>query len=365
MCYECIVVCSCKNLCFCSYYKKVHVNFCCESEILHEELRARTACELAVHSDFYLSDDKLPITDPDGGTPIRKHTGKNVLVFCSQNYEKAIVKSSQGNSTSPVEITFQIDCMQTANLGEWCGMWYIYGLYSVLGLKLQSIYPEFNKTIRPVYNKIVKPRVSKDVSCNRHLAVMWTRIGGKLPIEADSWAPNHFVPCLHNSYFSSVQMAFHVAPQGKTYAAVTKLPLTHHLPSCSFPYILSSTSHGRQKQLVLQQKPLECQNHSGVRISSLHCSRHMVAKNRVHHNQQFGFTPSLLPTPSVCTHQESNAQYSKNNNKPDTDMHTFPGLSKGNSAPTSQRPDQAPKKAQKTNQAGTSHKPMLQQDGQE
>ena len=139
MCYECIVVCSCKNLCFCSYYKKVHINFC------------------------------------------------------------------WGNSTSPVEITFQIDCMQTANLGEWCGMWYIYGLYSVLGLKLQSIYPEFNKTIRPVYNKIVEPRVSKDVS----------------------WTSKEEVNCL-------------------------------------------------QKRIV---GPLIiCQNHSGVRISSLRCSRHMVAE---------------------------------------------------------------------------------------
>lgn len=174
-------------------------------------------------------------------------------------------------------------------------MWHIYALSCVLGLKLQSIYPEFNKTIRPVHNKIVDPRVSKDVSCNRHLAVMWTRIGGKLPTKAESWAPNHFVPCLHNSYFSSVQMAFHVAPQGKTYAAVTKSPLTHHLPNCS-----------RQKQLVLQQKPLEGQDHSGVRIFSLHCSRHKVAKKRVYHNQQFGFTPSLLlPTPSVYTHQQS------------------------------------------------------------
>ena len=46
-------------------------------------------------------------------------------------------------------------------------------------------------------------------------------------------------------------------------------------------------------------------------------------------------------------------------------MHTFPGLSKGISAPISQCPDQAPKKSQSTNQAETSHKTMLQQDGQE
>ena len=46
---------------------------CCGSEVLHEELKARAVCELGIHSDFYLSDDKLSITDPDGSTPIKTY----------------------------------------------------------------------------------------------------------------------------------------------------------------------------------------------------------------------------------------------------------------------------------------------------
>ena len=102
---------------------------CCGSEILHEELRARTACELALHSDFYLSDDKLSITDPDGGTPIRKRTGKNVLVFCSQNYEKAVVKSSQDNSTSLVEFRLTVGKLLILASGVGCGTFMLYLAY--------------------------------------------------------------------------------------------------------------------------------------------------------------------------------------------------------------------------------------------
>ena len=84
-------------------------------------------------------------------------------------------------------------------------MWHIYALASILGLKLQSIYPEFNKPIHPVYNRIVEPRIYKETSCSRHLAVMWTRMGGALPKGEDKWAPNYFVPCLPSSYLSPMQ----------------------------------------------------------------------------------------------------------------------------------------------------------------
>ena len=76
--------------------------------------------------------------------------------------------------------------------------------------------------------------------------------------------------------------------------------------------------------------------------------------------------------PSIHTHQQSNMQFSKDSNKAKAGIS---GSSKGHSIPMGQRLDQTPKKAQSTeaqsikaqstNQAGTSHKPMLQQDGQE
>ncbi|CAC5424014.1 unnamed protein product [Mytilus coruscus] len=146
------------------------------------EMRVRMACELALNKDFYLNDVNHKIYDFD------------TFPYCSTiTTYSANFKPGMNSDTESIEKVYELDAIKTAKRGNYCGIWHLYALASVVGCRLYSIYPKLKSTvsIRPELNRIIFPR--KQVS-KRKLAVFWTNTNG---IKGENyWSPNHFAPCL-------------------------------------------------------------------------------------------------------------------------------------------------------------------------
>lgn len=147
----------------------------------HVEMRVRLACELALNKDYYLNNDNHKMYEFD------------TFSYCSTitTYSSSF-KPGMDISVENINKVFERDTMNTAKRGSFCGIWHLYGLASIVGCRLYSIYPKLRSTvtIRPELNRIIFPR--KQIS-KRRLAIFWTNTHGVK--DANFWSPNHFSPC--------------------------------------------------------------------------------------------------------------------------------------------------------------------------
>ena len=145
---------------------------------------------LLLHKNYYLEPEVISLLDHEG-----KITSKNLIPANSHNYENAVEGMQSDIDIQLAEYVFNLDCIDTTQLGSYSNMWHLYALANVLQIQILSIYPENNQRIRPAYNKLIKPRVINDRFSHLTFALMWTRVYS-MPIGQVSWSPNHFVPCL-------------------------------------------------------------------------------------------------------------------------------------------------------------------------
>ena len=151
-----------------------------------EELRVRIIVELVMHSDCYLENDYLQRgidVDDDGLIPLTKrfcmYTGK----FADINYI----------TMDQVLTSFETETLGIIATGSYMGITEIFALASVLGVPVNSVYPNRGPSgIRADLHRRVPPRVSR--SC-REVNIMWTstRYDG---MSDEHFASNHFVPLL-------------------------------------------------------------------------------------------------------------------------------------------------------------------------
>ena len=109
----------------------------------------RASCILSSEHHVYVNlycikSSTLPYT---GG---RRKRGRNVLVSTSANYEKVVSMSNVLDAKQKFDFdlaisVFEMDCLETPFPGVFANM---YGLASVLGRSIQSIYPCVNEHIR-------------------------------------------------------------------------------------------------------------------------------------------------------------------------------------------------------------------------
>lgn len=155
----------------------------------HVELRVRLACELALNADVYL-DDAFLGTGMDKALPFAKF-----YATYTSHY------TVQGLTPDAIRDIFQLEVQEWVHGGTFAGMWQVHALSSVLGVALQSVYPQhggFN--VRPHLHRVVFPRqaAAATASAPPQLfvpGVMWTSTHGSA-VPPRSWAPNHFVVCL-------------------------------------------------------------------------------------------------------------------------------------------------------------------------
>lgn len=131
-------------------YRSVSL-LCTGSQDYHLEFRCRTVCELVLHSDFYLTEDKCSILLTENTQkPIR-----NVLPATSRSYFN---HSTCGKHIS--RMCFEDDVKESCRPGTYANMWEVYGVCSVFGIPLRAIYPQFNTRHRTAFHRLVQPRSS-------------------------------------------------------------------------------------------------------------------------------------------------------------------------------------------------------------
>lgn len=266
---------------------------CSGSESHHMELRARTTCELVLHPDFYVSLEKCSALDPDGKLM------KNFVVASSQNFPQVSHTDSHSHVCKTV---FEMDCLESSVDGTWTGMWHIYGIASVLGMPVQSIYPNFSsvKRIRPAMNCTVLPRVEKACNPACKFTVMWSRIS-KPSNKLSQWSPNHFVPCVPSSLVSPpIQQWVNVVKKRRLRCSTLKRCTEQSATKSEFT---SFHQHGRSSSNFMQQHSTPT---SRIQPCSVNPTKQSPTSTSTFLHQ--AFTPTkCLPTSS--THEMPSQQY--------------------------------------------------------
>ena len=84
--------------------------------------------------------------------------------------------------------------MGMSRIGAWCSLGAFYGLASVLGRPIQSIYPSVNSTLLREFTRIIEPRQKKyDLT----IAILWSMAENKSKelLSTGYFKANHFVGC--------------------------------------------------------------------------------------------------------------------------------------------------------------------------
>lgn len=142
------------------------------------ELRTRMTLEGLAHEQWYLEHDNLginlPLLTTDHSLPERYalHSGTRSDDFTNA-YRQEIKR-----------------CFKN---GEYCGLWQIHQLATVVGRPITSVFPEFDDMeddapLRYYYNRIIYPRREQDRS-KETAVIMWTKAS---PFAED--LANHIVP---------------------------------------------------------------------------------------------------------------------------------------------------------------------------
>ena len=151
-----------------------------------EELRVRIIVELVMHSECYLANDYLQRgidVDEDGSIPLTKR-------FCMYTGHFADINDI---TMDQVLKSFETETLGIIATGSYMGITEIFALASVLGVPVNSVYPNRGPSgIRADMHRRVLPRVSR--SCGE-VNIMWTntRYDG---MSDEHFAPNHFVPLM-------------------------------------------------------------------------------------------------------------------------------------------------------------------------
>ena len=149
----------------------------CGDEERHLEMRVRTVVELACHSSFYLN---YPNIEP-------RIRAQEQFRFKSSN--KGINKGEVDRKV--IEDELKADVVNTCKPLEWASCWHLQALATVLGRRVQSVFPECGEEVQEHLNVVFEPR-DGDSEMKEPLVIMWTRTG---PRETPGkFEPNHFVP---------------------------------------------------------------------------------------------------------------------------------------------------------------------------
>ena len=90
------------------------------------------------------------------------------------------------------QAAFRNEVMSTSVNYTYSGTLQIMGLASVVGIPIETLYPEQNNKVLPVYQAIFNPRKA-NINSTQTLQIMWTNTGG-WPDRSKEFKVNHFVP---------------------------------------------------------------------------------------------------------------------------------------------------------------------------
>ena len=144
------------------------------------EVRVRIAIELAMNATTYLDDQFLSGNDQDTS----KRWSLTYAMF-SDSYEPGTKLTK-----TDVHNLYKEETMAMIKTGVYMGIWQIHAMASILGVKVQSVYPGKGSVSKDL-NRIVVPRTLR---AENLISIMWTSTSNSL--RTTWWEPNHFVPLL-------------------------------------------------------------------------------------------------------------------------------------------------------------------------
>ena len=154
-----------------------------------QEIRARIIIELVLHKDDYLSPEYLRRGINATDRQASKLPSKYAMM--SDSY-------IPGNRLNEGEIDHLYQqIMQIIEPRSFMGIWQLFGLSSVLGVKIFSTYPKLgNPNIRSDLHRLIYPRIARSVTNipTSTILIMWTSTRPKCDMRKKNWIPNHFVP---------------------------------------------------------------------------------------------------------------------------------------------------------------------------
>ncbi|KAJ7391493.1 hypothetical protein OS493_018540 [Desmophyllum pertusum] len=164
----------------------------CQNESLAVELRLRTCFELAKNREFYrrhpvLVNTQIDYTGRHGPGVMSVETLCDLTCFASSSSN---VQEKQG-----FEAAFNNEIMRTAENYSYSGTLQIMALASVLGVPVETVYPDQKHRLLPVYQNVYKPRQCSNRADSAVVRILWTSTRG-WPDRSKEFVVNHFVPLL-------------------------------------------------------------------------------------------------------------------------------------------------------------------------
>ena len=152
------------------------------------ELRLRTCLELAINRHFY-----RPIRSAN------KHRHGHVSVESFFDLTCFAAESSDTYGKDGFEAALNNEIMKTARNYEYSGTLQIMGLASVLGIPVETLYPDQNNTLLPIFQTVFYPRQNREfLNSTPTVKIMWTNTRG-WPDKSKEFVVNHFVPLIKQS----------------------------------------------------------------------------------------------------------------------------------------------------------------------
>ncbi|KAK3743046.1 hypothetical protein RRG08_063912 [Elysia crispata] len=171
-----------RQTCLC----KVCENFKLLSKVLHKDgfLRLRIVHELAVNASYYLDNNYLS----------RSFTGKkNCLQSIASFSDHYLPDVHDLSKMTVLKALYEKELKDKCKPRSYMGMWQMFGLASVLQMRICSVYPKVSaySELRTQLHRVIESRHKKtdDVA-----TILWTST--RMSIKSLSWVPNHFVPLL-------------------------------------------------------------------------------------------------------------------------------------------------------------------------
>ena len=163
----------------------------CKNESRAFELRLRTCLELARNSDFYkthpvLVNSKVSYRSGRQGPGIM-----SVETLCDITCFDA--SSSCVYGKKGFDAAFENEIMRTSINYSYSGTLQIMALASVLGVSIQTVYPDQKHKLLPVYENIFEPRQGYNSSNSVFVRILWTNTQGWSD-RSKEFTVNHFVP---------------------------------------------------------------------------------------------------------------------------------------------------------------------------
>ena len=163
----------------------------CQNESSANELRLRTCLELEKSRDFYKTHPVLV------NSRIPYHSGRNGLGIMSV---ETLCDLTCFDASSSCELgkkgfdaAFENEIFRTSLNYSYSRTLQVMALASVLGVPIQTVYPDQNHKLLPVYENVFQPRQGRHSSNSVFVQILWTNTQG-WPDRSKEFTVNHFVP---------------------------------------------------------------------------------------------------------------------------------------------------------------------------